>query len=272
MLRSRFLQSNPLLGVSFSGIARDFRVIYKAEKPQFTNHMEFDAQRKLMKMYRGKMITAFWDRHAQVENNAINAYNRQQEAVAKRRDRKKRGSLVKLSYGLFRQQNHAHETEKKKQKVLQGFLLDQENQRLNNLKIYKALEHESKYWVRHGRLNETLNQGLLIPKVGVSMTEYYLRLKEMTFFLIHGDYEAMEYLSEDVEATQFKNTKMIPLFTEVKMAVKHLSVSKENQVIADYQKAVLKLKKAHVSSLCPNLFAFANCRNSCRTLLYTRTN
>lgn len=220
--------------------------IYRPKKEPYTFQVEISQQRDLMKLYRGKMITAFWDRHTQVENNEINAYNRQQTAAALRGEKRRRGSMVKLSYGLFRQQNKLHETEQKKEKALQKYLLDQENQRQNRKKILMALEFDSQHWVKLDKLNEKLEKDLLIPRVGASMTDYYLKLKEMTFFLLHGDYESMESIMEDVEAIQFKNSKLIPLFTDVKMAAKHLSISNENHVIADFEKEVLKLQKSHV--------------------------
>jgi hypothetical protein len=82
-----------------------------------------------------------------------------------------------------------------------------------------------------------MRENVLIPDFVYDQTDYYLKLQEQALMLQDADYEGLEDVTDDIAVIRFKNSRMMPLYSEITSLIKHMREEDETKLIREYEHA-----------------------------------
>jgi hypothetical protein len=199
---------------------------------------EFEKERqeykKLLKSYRLKNISEYWERQTKVENEYIEKWNKLQQEKHHRDQMNLRASVVRVAAGTAHHIKERTENEAKKISNIHKYELDQEAKKANRMKILQMLNFDSKTWYTQENIEQKMVSEVLIPDFVYDQTAYYLHLQELAILSERADFQGMEGAMNEAEFIRQKNTKILPLYSELVSLIKQITYDQEAQYLEDY--------------------------------------
>lgn len=199
---------------------------------------EFEKERRdykqLLKSYRLKNISEYWERQTKVENEYIEKWNKLQQEKGARDRMHLRASVVKVATGTQHHIKERTQNEAKKIANIQKYELDQATRKANRMKILQMLNFDSKTWYTAENIEQKMVSEVLIPDFVYDQTAYYLQLQELAILYERADFQGMEGAMNEAEFIREKNTKILPLYSELVSLIKKITYDQEAQYLEDY--------------------------------------
>jgi len=238
MIRQAFAFEKVLSSVpKLTSLTHQTKYSVRVTQPRRVN-TEFENEKrdykKLLKSYRLKNISEYWERQTKVENEYIEKWNKLQQQKGARDLMNLRASVVKVAAGT---QNHIKErtqNEAKKIANIQKYELDQAARKANRMKMLQMLNFDSKTWYTAENIEQKMVSEVLIPDFVYDQTAYYLQLQELAILYERADYQGMEGAMNEAEFIREKNTKILPLYSELVSLIKKITYDQEAQYLEDY--------------------------------------
>jgi len=102
------------------------------------------------------------------------------------------------------------------------------------MKILQMLNFDSKTWYTPENIEQKMVSEVLIPDFVYDQTAYYLHLQELAILSERADFQGMEGAMNEAEFIRQKNTKILPLYSELVSLIKQITYDQEAQYLEDY--------------------------------------
>lgn len=222
----------------FLGLLRNFRLVKK--RANIEHIRDYKKWRNDFEASRTQHREDFWEIQTEVENDWINSYNRALLKKFYKRSTSNRDAVIRIAN---RTTELAEErAEKQKQKDSAKKLRDEEYSRtlLRKQELVQIMNIESSKWITIDNYKEKITENLIIPE-NLDHSSYYAQLRESSEVAGLGKLAPFGSDFNNKEETEIKNRMIVPIFANVRSAIKRLSYTPLQPLFEDFEAAKSRL-------------------------------
>ena len=231
MLRQVLNQKCPLMLAQPQ--TRSLRVAFQKR----VNHC-FERERRefkeRVKQLRKQHKEDYWKTQTMVENDFLRQHKDDRIQKHSYDMVKWRTQICNISYQTEKKLNHLAERENRLLKTLRAKDVQAGKQKMLDRYMLDTMQIESKRWPKLNDLDHSIHSNVLIPQTVLNYHDYQAKLQRLAFYAEQGDNEAMQKLLDKEDVMAKKNSYLQPLYRDIKTTIKHMTYTKEYQLMREY--------------------------------------
>jgi len=225
-------------GLTGQGLTQAFSTRFRMPRPLTPYQLEMQKFKKAMTVARKRAAYTYWTRQTELENEFIENFIQEKKEKIVRDQIKLRNRIVRHSSITLEHMKATLLKRADKQEKYKRWLLGEQEKAQKRHDMIQLMNIDSQSWFSEIEdLQDKLKQSLLIPNVIGDSTTYYEKLEWRAGMAESLNYEELSASFDAEKIQKYRNALLIPLFTEIKSAIKHLTHSRQYEILNDFEAA-----------------------------------
>lgn len=216
----------------FLGLLRNFRLVKKRSNIERIN--DYKKWRTDFEASRTQHRTDFWEIQTEVENDWINSYNRALIKKFNKRSTSNRDAVIRIANRTTELAQERLEKEKQRESARKQRAEENSKTTLRKQELIEIMNMESSKWITIDNYKEKITESLIIPE-NIDHSSYYAQLRESSYIAGLGKIVPEGEDFNNRQETELKNSMIVPIFANVRSAIKKLSYSPLQPLFEDFE-------------------------------------
>jgi len=182
----------------------------------------------------------FWEIQTEVENDWINSYNKALIKKFNKRSTSNRDAVIRIANRTVELAEERAEKQRQQESARKAKADEYSKTLLRKQELVEIMNIESEKWITLENYKDKITESLIIPE-NLDHSSYYSQLRELSVIAGFGKIVPEGNDFNNKEETQYKNTLIVPIFANVRSAIKKLSYSPLQPLFEDFEAAKSRL-------------------------------
>ena len=175
-----------------------------------------------------------------MENDWINSYNQALIKKFNKRSTSNRDAVIRIANRTVELAEERAEKQRQQESARRAKADEYSKTLLRKQELVQIMNIESEKWITLDNYKEKITESLIIPE-NLDHSSYYSQLRELSIIAGQGKIVPEGNDFNNKEETQYKNTLIVPIFANVRSAIKKLSYSPLQPLFEDFEAAKSRL-------------------------------